>query len=537
MGSGAAGLVAACRTADAGLRVVVLEKDDLLDGTSAAGGGVMWAAANPLMAGPRFADQGRSYLHAVTDGAMPDDEIDWYLATSAALVGWLAGETRVVQLPLGRPDYHLAAPGAVFGRGLDNAPFDTASVPGLAAALRPPTYLPLLTMAEREASRSDRGVRTMGGALVGAIVASALDRSVTIAGWAVEVDGRRRRIRARSVVLASGGFEWSAELRERYLAFPVTPISAPSNEDDGLRLGLGLGADVRDTAAVWAVPVICPPTQVSAGQPGGRMGNVEHTLPGSIAVKSTGRRFANEALNYHDLCRVLGRTDDSGRHPNASAWLVFDERYRRRYLLAEATATEPPWWTQAPTLEKLAAEVGIDQRGLVETVEHKGVTTVSSRSTSSSPPGTLRVGIVGCGAISRNHIDAFQAADGVEVVAVSDVELSRAQAQAAAHDIPHAVETVEELLALGLDIVSVCTPHPTHEAIVSQQPRLERMCSVRSRSRSTSPPAGGWSRYAGTRASASAACSSAGSGRRRGGSATRSTRGRSGCPSWARSPR
>jgi len=251
------------RTADAGLRVVVLEKDDLLGGTSAAGGGVMWAAANPLMAGPRFADQGRSYLHAVTDGAMPDDEIDWYLATSAALVGWLAGETRVVQLPLGRPDYHLAAPGAVFGRGLDNAPFDTASVPGLAAALRPPTYLPLLTMAERDAlggrpadadlvaSRSDRGVRTMGGALVGAIVASALDRSVTIAGWAVEVDGRRWRIRARSVVLASGGFEWSAELRERYLAFPVTPISAPSNEDDGLRLGLGLGADVRDTAAVW----------------------------------------------------------------------------------------------------------------------------------------------------------------------------------------------------------------------------------------------------------------------------------------------
>jgi len=83
-------------------------------------------------------------------------------------------------------------------------------------------------------------------------------------------------------------------------------------------------------------------------------------------------------------------------------------------------------------------------------------------------PGTdgLRVGIVGCGMVSRNHIEAFHAASGVEVVAVSDVDLERAQAQAHKHGIPFACGSLEELLAHGVDIVSVCTPHPTHEEVV-----------------------------------------------------------------------
>ena len=48
IGSGAAGLVAAVRAADAGLSVLVVEKAALLGGTTAAGGGVMWAPNNHL---------------------------------------------------------------------------------------------------------------------------------------------------------------------------------------------------------------------------------------------------------------------------------------------------------------------------------------------------------------------------------------------------------------------------------------------------------------------------------------------------------
>ncbi|MCU6480432.1 Gfo/Idh/MocA family protein [Arthrobacter sp. A2-55] len=81
-------------------------------------------------------------------------------------------------------------------------------------------------------------------------------------------------------------------------------------------------------------------------------------------------------------------------------------------------------------------------------------------------PRILRVGIAGCGAISRNHLEAFRAVGNVEVVGVCDIDPDRARATAAAWGVPGACDTVEELLGLDLDIVSVCTPHPTHESVV-----------------------------------------------------------------------
>lgn len=79
---------------------------------------------------------------------------------------------------------------------------------------------------------------------------------------------------------------------------------------------------------------------------------------------------------------------------------------------------------------------------------------------------TLRVGIVGCGAISRNHLEAFAAADGAEVTVVCDIDPDRARRTAEEHGIPHAVSSVDDLLSIGVDAISVCTPHPTHEAVV-----------------------------------------------------------------------
>ena len=85
---------------------------------------------------------------------------------------------------------------------------------------------------------------------------------------------------------------------------------------------------------------------------------------------------------------------------------------------------------------------------------------------STTPAAPLRVGIVGCGNISGNHIEAFTALENTEVIAVCDVDAARAQQTAESRGISHAVSSVTELLSLGLDIISVCTPHPTHEQVV-----------------------------------------------------------------------
>ena len=89
-------------------------------------------------------------------------------------------------------------------------------------------------------------------------------------------------------------------------------------------------------------------------------------------------------------------------------------------------------------------------------------------SADTAAPRTLRVGIVGCGNISANHLEAFQALDSVTVAAVCDVDGARAAQVAAEYSVEHAVDSVQGLLELGLDIVTVCTPHPTHQQVVLQ---------------------------------------------------------------------
>ncbi|WP_291279234.1 Gfo/Idh/MocA family oxidoreductase [Galactobacter sp.] len=85
---------------------------------------------------------------------------------------------------------------------------------------------------------------------------------------------------------------------------------------------------------------------------------------------------------------------------------------------------------------------------------------------------TLRVAVIGCGAIAANHIAAYRGCDGVEVIACSDVDAARAEAFAKAHGIPQGFGDTEELFAQRPDLVSICTPHPTHAALVIRAAEL-----------------------------------------------------------------
>lgn len=97
---------------------------------------------------------------------------------------------------------------------------------------------------------------------------------------------------------------------------------------------------------------------------------------------------------------------------------------------------------------------------------------------------TLKVGIVGCGKIAGNHARALQQVPGVEVIGCCDPDLGRAQEFAALHGIPAAVSSVEQLLALGLDACTVCTPIRYTKRWSLRLPRLVYMCCARNPSQS-----------------------------------------------------
>ena len=84
--------------------------------------------------------------------------------------------------------------------------------------------------------------------------------------------------------------------------------------------------------------------------------------------------------------------------------------------------------------------------------------------------GPLRIALVGCGRISRNHLEAIEKVDDLELVAVADVDTARAQAIGASRGVPAFGNLEEMLAAVPSDLVTICTPsgmHPQHGVLAA----------------------------------------------------------------------
>ena len=81
----------------------------------------------------------------------------------------------------------------------------------------------------------------------------------------------------------------------------------------------------------------------------------------------------------------------------------------------------------------------------------------------------INVGIVGSGFIGPAHIEALRRLGFVQVVALCDGSLVKAQEKARLLNVPHAYGSVEELLAHpDLHVVHNCTPNHLHAEINRQ---------------------------------------------------------------------
>jgi UDP-N-acetyl-2-amino-2-deoxyglucuronate dehydrogenase len=81
-----------------------------------------------------------------------------------------------------------------------------------------------------------------------------------------------------------------------------------------------------------------------------------------------------------------------------------------------------------------------------------------------SPAEPIRVGLVGCGAISTQHLEALYALDGLRLAGVVDAAEDRARAAGERHGVPWATDLDDLIDRVDLDAVTIATPSGLHPA-------------------------------------------------------------------------
>jgi succinate dehydrogenase/fumarate reductase flavoprotein subunit len=425
VGSGAAGLTAAIAAADGGATALVLEKADLLGGTSAFSGGMLWVPGNEPAAAAGVEDSddhALTYIRRLTNGREPDPRlVETYVAKAREAVAFLERATPVkFHWTRAFTDYYQDLDGACVGRSIEPEPYAARDELGeWFGRIRESPHLPALMLDEiagegaaadpknanavaagaaalashlptRMAEREANGIRCLGAALVSCLVRAALDLGVTletgaparevvvcdgaVVGLVASVDGVETLVRARyGVVLSAGGFEWNQELVKAFIGVPeLKPISPPTNVGDGLVMGIEAGASMANMNSTWAIPVVADHDFEFEGTPMA-LQDTPRMEAGVILVNRRGERFTNEAVCYMDMPRSHRVYDPLTQSwPNEPpVWAIFDQRVRSRIAIYDLKpdGPTPDWVFEESTLEGLAERIGVPRDALLRQVE------------------------------------------------------------------------------------------------------------------------------------------------------------------------
>ncbi|MDG2029134.1 MAG: FAD-dependent oxidoreductase [Acidimicrobiales bacterium] len=424
VGSGGGGMVAAITAAEAGAAVVVLEKQDLIGGSTCMSGGIAWIPDNPIMRQQSVDDSledALAHFDAVVGDIGPASSIERreaFLTTGGEMVGALQRRgVELVHCP-GYSDYYSDATGGHdIGRGIEPTPYNGRALgpwlerlqPGLAQSVG----LVVMTNESRDLGHYNRSLRsflisarvvirtvfarvrrqtllTNGASLIAQLLRVAIDDDVAVwtgaplTGLIVENervvgvetvrDGSPVRVRARhGVLLSAGGFAHNAEMRAAHGGNQPNEakwsIANPGDTGEAMGMAMALGAktDLMDEA--WWLP--SPRT----GRFGQSTLDQARQRPRTIYVDAAGERFVNESNSYMEVGKAMYERDKTSRA--VPCWLVFDDRYRKRYAHLKSSPGRFPKkllesgrLKKAPTLAELAEMCEIDVDGLAATVAY-----------------------------------------------------------------------------------------------------------------------------------------------------------------------
>jgi tricarballylate dehydrogenase len=190
-----------------------------------------------------------------------------------------------------------------------------------------------------------------------------------IEGVRVRDNGEVRELRAKSVVLACGGFEANPEWRTRYLGpgWDLAKVRGTRyNTGDGIRMALDIGAAPRGN---WSG---CHAVQWEMNAP--EFGDLsvgdqfqKHSYPFSIMINATGKRFVDEGADFRNYTYAkYGRV--VLEQPGQFAWQVFDQKVkhlqRDEYRIRQITKVT------ADTIEEFAQKLeGVNAAEFLKTIK------------------------------------------------------------------------------------------------------------------------------------------------------------------------
>jgi succinate dehydrogenase/fumarate reductase flavoprotein subunit len=307
IGGGMAGLSAAGYAAQRGARVILLEKATQLGGSAALSGGFVWTATSldrlQLYAGGRR-DLGEVVLRNYSVG------LEWM---------------REREIPVSR------AVSVLHGRGYQ------VDLPSHFASCR--------NLIEQED----------GHVVVGASVASLLmgEGGRVVGARTSDADGQVD-VLARHTILATGGFQNSAELRARYIhphaADRVLLRTNPCSDGAGMRLATAVGAATSDHNPGFYGHLVSESPRW--GQPGLYTTLTQYHSDYALLLNEQGERFCDESLGDHvNTGAVLAQN-------NARALCFWDSRIHQAHGCT-------PIVKGAEVMDKMAVALEHGGRGVV----------------------------------------------------------------------------------------------------------------------------------------------------------------------------
>ncbi len=347
IGAGGAGLACAIEAAERGARVALLDASDAVGGTASGAGGGTCIAGSSLQERLGLADSVDLALEDWARWGGDSADLDWaeaYLRASvpelfaplaAAGVRWIGVNghegNRV-------PRWHRPEGG---GKAV------------MAALERRARMLPTITW------------------LLGHRVERLVVEGGCVTGVRAQSGGREVELRARAVVVATGGFNNDPEMVAEHAtaaagAERVLLGGGAGARGEGHRMLRDAGAQFTELDAVWMYPYATPDDL----DPDGRRGLALRGLDGDVWINDDGHRFHDESLRGGATGTAALLDQPSGR-----CWSVFDARIAARLVIAdphytdggtparervEAFLRRSPFVASASSVADLAARIDVD---------------------------------------------------------------------------------------------------------------------------------------------------------------------------------